>query len=282
MAIECDSGGARATCQPTLPPPPPPHQARPAIFDLAVRAPGVLHEGVVEVEELVVLPLGSEPGRRAGPDPAADTAAYSPPGVDTVATTGETVRVVAAPDLAAVGRDLQALLDAGFRSLAVAFKHAALYPAHERAVGELARSMGFSQVSLSSDVSPVVKLVPRAYTAVADAYLTPHILRYVSAFRSGFDAGLDAVRVSFMQSDGGLAAVGAFSGHQAVLSGPAGGYVGYARTTAWAGPGGDPSQVIGFDMGGTSTDVSRFAGEYEHVFESTTAGKGGGKVEGGG
>ena len=164
----------------------------------------------------------------------------------------------------------------------------------------------------------MVKMVPRGFTAAADAYLTPHILRYLATFRAGFDAGLDAVGVLFMQSDGGLAPAGAFSGHRAILSGPAGGYVGYALTTRWcdaeegggAGGGalhgdgggacgaeqqqqqqhakkqqrhrllhrgvchdGGPSmQVIGFDMGGTSTDVSRFAGTYEHVFETTTAG----------
>jgi 5-oxoprolinase (ATP-hydrolysing) len=222
---------------------------------------------------------------------------------------------------------LERLYDAGFRSLAVVFKHAALFPHHERAVGAVARALGFTQVSLSSDVSPVVKMVPRGYTATADAYLTPHIARYIAAFRSGFDAGLmaDAAaagegrgaspgRLAFMQSDGALAPVSAFSGHRAILSGPAGGYVGYARTTRWGHGGGKdgvvvPPQVIGFDMvrlvpffffpdpqiaalhrcatlrayplnrldpctqqGGTSTDVSRFAGEYEHVHESTTAG----------
>ncbi|KDD71983.1 hydantoinase/oxoprolinase, partial [Helicosporidium sp. ATCC 50920] len=118
---------------------------------------------------------------------------------------------------------------------------------------------------------PVVKMVPRGFTATADAYLSPHIVRYVTAFQAGFDAGIARVPVYFMQSDGGLTEVGSFSGHRAILSGPAGGYVGYARTTAWTGA--PPSlQVIGFDMGGTSTDVSRYAGHFEHVFESTTAG----------
>jgi 5-oxoprolinase (ATP-hydrolysing) len=237
------------------------NQARPAIFDLAVRCPGVLHEAVVEVDESVVLPLGSLAGGRAGPDPAYDTAAYEPAGTDAAAVTGEAVRVERAPDLGVVKADLKALHAAGFRSLAIVFKHAALFPDHERAVAAVARGVGFIQVSLSSDVSPVVKMVPRGYTATADAYLTPQIARYIAAFRSGFDGGLMAAeagkgagagRLAFMQSDGALAPVSSFSGHRAILSGPAGGYVGYARTTQWCGPDGGPPvvppQVIGFDM----------------------------------
>lgn len=113
----------------------------------------------------------------------------------------------------------------------------------------------------------MVKMVPRGFTASADAYLTPHILKYIQTFTEGFDAGLTdgTVPLYFMQSDGGLTDVQSFSGHRAILSGPAGGYVGYALTTPAA-------QTIGFDMGGTSTDVSRYAGAYSHVFESTTAG----------
>ena len=241
------------------------NQARPAIFDLAVRCPGVLHEAVVEVEESVVLPLGSVPGGRAGLDPVGDAAVYAPSGTNAAAVTGEAVRVEKEPDLEKVKADLEALHASGFRSLAIVFKHAALFPDHERAVAAVARSVGFSQVSLSSDVSPVVKMVPRGYTATADAYLTPHIARYITAFQSGFDGGLMAEaaaggggsaggRLSFMQSDGALAPVASFSGHRAILSGPAGGYVGYARTTRWGGGEGKeaapfvPAQVIGFDM----------------------------------
>ncbi len=244
------------------------NQARPAIFDLAVRCPGVLHEAVVEVDESVVLPLGSLAGGRAGPDPAHDTAAYEPAGTDAAAVTGEAVRVERAPDLGVVKADLKALHAAGFRSLAIVFKHAALFPDHERAVAAVARGVGFTQVSLSSDVSPVVKMVPRGYTATADAYLTPQIARYIAAFRSGFDGGLMAAeagkgagagRLAFMQSDGALAPVSSFSGHRAILSGPAGGYVGYARTTQWCGPDGGPPvvppQVIGFDMVRVSLSV---------------------------
>ena len=184
--------------------------------------------------------------------------------------TGEKVVVRKPPNLDVLKNDLQAVLDSGIKSIAVVLKHAALYPDHEKQVGDLASSIGFDQISLSSVVMPMVKMVPRGFTAAADAYLTPHILRYVETFSSGFDKGLKNVPVYFMQSDGGLTDVGSFSGHKAILSGPAGGYVGYAITTKQHDPTSD--QIIGFDMGGTSTDVSRFAGEYEHVFESTTAG----------
>jgi 5-oxoprolinase (ATP-hydrolysing) len=270
-------------------------QSRPRIFDLEIRCPDVLYERVVEVDELVSLPLTEEASARngaaGGPRPALR-------GTPATGTTGEAVVVRRAPDLEAVRADLLALRAEGIAAVAVVLKHAALYPAHEALIGDLARSLGFTQVSLSSVVLPAVKMVPRGFTAMADAYLTPHIVRYLDAFESGFEEGVfasGAVRLSFMQSDGGLAARRAFSGHRAILSGPAGGVVGYASTTAWdaaddndadADAKGDasgntsapprgrvtPRQMIGFDMGGTSTDVSRFAGSYEHVFESTTAG----------
>ncbi len=117
--------------------------------------------------------------------------------------------------------------------------------------------------------------MPRGYTACADAYLTPHIVKYVSSFKAGFEGGLKArasgngVQLSFMQSDGGLTPVEFFSGHRAILSGPAGGVVGYALTT-WDAATRQP--IVAFDMGGTSTDVSRFDGRFAHVYESVTAG----------
>lgn len=248
------------------------NQSRPNIFDLEIRAPDVLYDMVVECDEQVVLPLGDTPGTRAGRDPAGDSERHPLGGTPATATTGEAVVVRRAPDLPALRRDLQAVLDAGIVSVAVVLKHAAIFPQHERLVGELAREMGFRQVSLSSVVMPMVKMVPRGFTAAADAYLTPHIMRYIQTFQSGFDEGLSKVPVYFMQSDGGLTSVSEFSGHKAILSGPAGGYVGYAVTTRWGGADTGKLQMIGFDMGGTSTDVSRYAGQYEHVFESTTAG----------
>lgn len=115
----------------------------------------------------------------------------------------------------------------------------------------------------------MVRLVPRSFTACADAYLTPHVKKYVKGFSNGFKNNLEGTRVLFMQSDGGLTPMAHFNGAKAILSGPAGGVVGYAMTT-WHKETDLP--VIGFDMGGTSTDVSRFDGHYEHVYESTTAG----------
>jgi hypothetical protein len=130
---------------------------------------------------------------------------------------------------------LTPVCDAGIRSIAVVLKHSALFPDHEALVGRVAHTMGFTHVSLSSSVMKMVKMVPRGFTAAADAYLTPHIVRYLETFQSGFDANLKGVDLSFMQSDGGLSPADAFSGHKAILSGPAAGYVGYAVTTAWDG-----------------------------------------------
>ncbi|KAG2488023.1 hypothetical protein HYH03_013330 [Edaphochlamys debaryana] len=248
------------------------NQSRPNIFDLEIRTPDKLYEQVVEVDEQVVLPLTDAPSQRNGAQAAHNSSRFPPSGFLEAAVTGEVVEVRRRLDPEGLRRDLQKVLDSGITSLAVVLKHAAIFPEHEREVGALARSMGFTQVSLSHEVMPMVKMVPRGFTAAADAYLTPHIRRYLADFTAGFDEGLKDVQVLFMQSDGGLSPVDAFSGHKAILSGPAGGYVGYALTTRWAGLDLDKLQVIGFDMGGTSTDVSRYAGSYEHVFETTTAG----------
>jgi 5-oxoprolinase (ATP-hydrolysing) len=163
------------------------------------------------------------------------------------------------------------LYDQGYKSIAICLLHSYTFPDHEQQIGDLAQSIGFSHVSLSSQVMPMVKIVPRGTSATADAYLTPCIKQYIKGFVSGFDDGFEkgTTQLQFMQSDGGLVPVSHFSGFKAILSGPAGGVVGYALTTF-----DKQSQVpvIGFDMGGTSTDVSRFDGHYEHVFETTTAG----------
>merc|ERR1719474_2388715 len=140
---------------------------------------------------------------------------------------------------------------------------------HEKIVGDLAIKLGFEHVSLSSQVMPMVRIVPRGFTACADAYLTPAIKKYLNGFSSGFKNKLADTNVLFMQSDGGLTPMHSFNGSRAILSGPAGGVVGYAKTSFKQET---DLPVIGFDMGGTSTDVSRYAGSYEHVFESTTAG----------
>ncbi len=232
------------------------NQSRPNIFDLEVRKPEVLYKHVVEIEERVVLVPAGEPSLPT----------------DVVGLTGERVRVERPVDEQATRQQLQVVYDAGFRSLAVVLLHAYTFAAHEMLLGRLATEIGFTQVSLSSLVMPMVKMVPRGLTTCIDAYLTPVINAYLQSFKSGFDGGLAAhVKVSFMQSDGGLAPMDAFSGHRAILSGPAGGVVGYAAT-AFDPAAQPPQPVIGFDMGGTSTDVSRYDGSFQHVFETTTAG----------
>uniref|UniRef100_S4R7X5 5-oxoprolinase, ATP-hydrolysing n=1 Tax=Petromyzon marinus TaxID=7757 RepID=S4R7X5_PETMA len=231
------------------------NQARPKIFDLEIRMPEVLYEEVIEVEERVVLQQQKcqLPGNMVGG----------------AGSTGEKLEVWKEVDLADLEEKLSRVLARGISSLAVVLMHSYTWAGHERSVGELARRMGFRHVSLSSDIMPMVRVVPRGYTACADAYLTPCIQKYLCGFTAGFRNELQDVRVLFMQSDGGLTPMGRFNGSRAILSGPAGGVVGYAVTTSTA----DKCQpVIGFDMGGTSTDVSRFAGSYEHVFETTTAG----------
>jgi 5-oxoprolinase (ATP-hydrolysing) len=206
------------------------YQNRPHIFARRIDLPELLHERVVEVDERI----------------AADGT------------------VLRAPDLDALAGPLQEAYDDGIRAVAVVCMHSHLHPAHEQAVGELAARLGFPQISLSSEVSPLMKFVPRGDTAVVDAYLSPVLRRYVQRVADE----LQGVRLMFMQSNGGLAEAGQFRGKDATLSGPAGGIVGMARMSQLAGF----DRVIGFDMGGTSTDVSHFAGEYERVFTTQIAG----------
>ena len=206
------------------------YQNRPRIFARRIELPELLYERVVEADERV----------------AADGT------------------VLRAPDLDALAGSLQEAYDDGIRAVAVVCMHSHLHPAHEQAIGRLAARIGFPQISLSSEVSPLMKLVPRGDTAVVDAYLSPVLRRYV---RHVADE-LEGVRLMFMQSNGGLAEARQFRGKDAILSGPAGGIVGMARMSRLAGF----DRVIGFDMGGTSTDVSHFAGEYERVFTTQIAG----------
>lgn len=231
-------------------------QSRPEIFDLEVKRPEILFEDVVEVDERIRI--------RHPREQLQENAEIR------VGVTKESVVVLKKPDLDEIRKDLEAIKQKGIRSLCVAFLHSYTFPEHEQIVGKLARDMGFENVSLSSDLVPMIKIVPRAFTACADAYLTPCIQIYISKFVAGFDADfLKNVNVQFMQSDGGLTSIRSFCGYRAVLSGPAGGIVGYSKTAAKK-FGNEP--VIGFDMGGTSTDVSRFDGALEHVFENITAG----------
>ena len=175
-------------------------------------------------------------------------------------------------DANAARAGLQSLFDSGVRSLAITLLHSYTFPDHELALARLAETIGFTQISLSSQVSPMIKAISRGYSATADAYLTPLTKAYIENFRTGFLGNLEdsnGARCEFMQSDGGLAKWQDFSGLKAILSGPAGGVVGFSKTCY------DTDRrkpVIGFDMGGTSTDVSRYAGSLEHTFESITAG----------
>ncbi|WP_020587056.1 hydantoinase B/oxoprolinase family protein [Desulfobacter curvatus] len=232
------------------------NQDRPKIFDLEIKKPELLYREVIETDErLRVL--------------REDEHALAVEGKIVKGITGDRLAVIRPLDIAAMRSDLQAVYDRGIRSLAVVLMHAYAWPEHERIIGRLAQDIGFTQVSLSSQVMPRVKLVARGDTTMVDAYLNPHIRTYLDSFKHGFRDGLAHTGLLFMQSDGGLASADGFTGSRAILSGPAGGVVGYAMTTYNFE---EKKPVIGFDMGGTSTDVSRFGGEYELVFETQTAG----------
>ncbi|HUQ29396.1 MAG TPA: hydantoinase B/oxoprolinase family protein [Usitatibacter sp.] len=172
--------------------------------------------------------------------------------------------IVTPLDEAAVRRDLAASHAQGLRSIAIVFMHGYRYPAHEARVAELAREAGFEQVSVSHVVSPLMKIVSRGDTTVVDAYLSPILRRYVDQVAQD----LPGARLMFMQSNGGLTDAHRFQGKDSILSGPAGGIIGMVRTSEAAGF----DKVIGFDMGGTSTDVSHYAGELEREFETQVAG----------
>ncbi|XP_025832170.1 5-oxoprolinase isoform X2 [Agrilus planipennis] len=235
------------------------NQARPKIFELDINRPEVLYSEVVEINCRVIPVLSDKCklGEKASKWRSVGT------------KSGGTFYVVHELDKEEVRNKLQKLKEKNIRSVAVAFVHSYSFTEHELEVGQIANELGFTHVSLSHEVMPMVRIVPRGFTASADAYLTPHVKRYLKGFVSGFKNNLEETSVLFMQSDGGLTDMEKFNGAKAILSGPAGGVVGYAATT-WQKEFDLP--VIGFDMGGTSTDVSRFAGQFEHVYESTTAG----------
>ncbi|HXM85628.1 MAG TPA: hydantoinase B/oxoprolinase family protein [Stellaceae bacterium] len=206
------------------------YQNRPKLFERHIVLPDLVYERVVEIDERVT-------------------------------AEGEVLR---APDEQRVAADLKAAFDAGCRAAAIVFMHGYRHPAHEKQVAELARRAGFAQVSVSHEVSPLMKLVSRGDTTVVDAYLSPILRRYVDRVAGE----LGGVELYFMQSNGGLVDARRFQGKDAILSGPAGGIVGAARSAAMGGFG----KIIAFDMGGTSTDVSHYAGEYERSFETNVAG----------
>ncbi|MFF9913178.1 hydantoinase B/oxoprolinase family protein [Streptomyces sp. NPDC013457] len=206
------------------------YQNRPRLFDRHIVLPEAVYERVVEVPERV----------------------------------DAQGRVVRPLDEDAVAEELRSAHRDGYRSAAVVLMHGYRSPDHERRIADRARALGFTQVSCSHEVSPLIKLVPRGDTTVVDAYLSPILRRYVDEVARE----LAGIRLMFMQSNGGLREAAHFRGKDAVLSGPAGGVVGMARTAGQAGF----DRVIGFDMGGTSTDVSHFAGEFERELGTQVAG----------
>ncbi len=163
---------------------------------------------------------------------------------------------------------LQHLFDAGIRSIAVVFMHSYKFPKHEKQVGIIAKKIGFKQISLSHEVSPLVKFISRGDTTVTDAYLSPLLHRYVEQIRSVFDDNLNQLNLLFMTSSGGLTSANLFRGKDAILSGPAGGIIGAIKTSEYSGA----KKIITFDMGGTSTDVAHYSGIIEKEFETEIAG----------
>ncbi|GFY72970.1 5-oxoprolinase [Trichonephila inaurata madagascariensis] len=231
------------------------NQSRPKIFSLEIDCPENLYEEVIEVEERIVLHQDKCEIKRSTPV--------------LIGTTGENIKVWTPLNEEKLRKDLKAVYSKGINSLAVVLMHSYLFPDHELYIKKIANEVGFEHISLSSEIMPMVRIVPRGHTACVDAYLTPCIKRYTSNFASGFANELKGVNVLFMQSDGGLTPMNLFCGSRAILSGPAGGVVGYSKTT-YQKHGHLP--VIGFDMGGTSTDVSRYDGNYDHVYDTTIAG----------
>ena len=206
------------------------YQDRPDIFAMKIALPDLIYEEVIEVDERI-------------------------------SAHGE---VLQAPDEAVLAGQFRQLRAKGIDAIAIVLMHAYRYPQHEQRLRELAEQAGFSQISVSHQVSPLMKIVGRGDTTVVDAYLSPVLRDYVA--RVSADTG--EARLMFMQSNGGLTDAGRFQGKDAILSGPAGGIVGAVRSCEAIGL----KQVIGFDMGGTSTDVAHYDGAYERVFETVVAG----------
>ncbi len=209
------------------------YQARPRLFDRHIIKPEMLYDRVVEANE------------RIRADGIVETALDETP----------------------LKAQLQSARDDGIKSCAIVFVHGYRHRDHERRAGEIARDLGFVQVSVSHEVSPLMKMVSRGDTTVVDAYLTPILRRYVDRVAAAFDGDASG-KLMFMQSSGGLTDAQLFQGKDAILSGPAGGVVGAVRTSEIAGK----HNIIGFDMGGTSTDVCHFAGEFERVLHTEVAG----------
>ncbi|ANV85019.1 5-oxoprolinase [Picosynechococcus sp. PCC 7003] len=210
------------------------YQHRPDIFALEIKLPEMLYEWVIEASERI------------------DAQGH----------------ILQPLDLAQVRQDLQQAFDGGIRSCGVVLMHGYRYPDHEQHIGAIAQDIGFTQISLSHQVSPLIKLISRGDTTMVDGYLSPILRRYVDQVASYLQAEGQRPKLMFMQSNGGLAEAQQFQGKDSILSGPAGGIVGAVKTCAIAGF----EKIITFDMGGTSTDVAHYDGSYERSFETEIAG----------
>jgi 5-oxoprolinase (ATP-hydrolysing) len=210
------------------------YQNRPDIFALNIIKPVPIYERVVEARERV-------------------------------SAAGETITPLDEDDIRA---SLQLCFDDGLRSVAICLVHGYRYPENEKRIGQLATEIGFTQVSLSHDVESLIKFVSRGETTLADAYLTPVLNNYIEGLQRELASVATPERLLFMQSNGGLTLAESFRGKNSVLSGPAAGVVGMVETASKVGF----ERLIGFDMGGTSTDVSAWSGEYERSNDSEVAG----------
>ncbi|KAF4446402.1 hypothetical protein FALBO_17081, partial [Fusarium albosuccineum] len=236
-------------------------QSRPELFNLSIRKASVLHSSVIEIDERITID-----DYDLNPHPLNQDRIHEDP--DLVKTpSGEIIRILKRPDEESIRKQLEALRSNGYTSLAVCFMHAYIFPDHEKAVERIARDVGFEFVTISSDTSPAINFLNRSNSTCSEAYLYPIIRRYVDNFQSGFK--VPPRRVEFMCSDGGLKQADRFRGNEALLSGPAGGVVGIARCF----DSDDGTAVIGFDMGGTSTDVSRYDGKYDFLQQTSIAGR---------
>lgn len=239
-------------------------QSRPDLFALNIVKPGVLYQHVIEADERVTMPafLVDPSGYDAQDLIGKDNYVHG--------ETKEVFEVLRPLDKEKLTKDLIDLKSKGISSVAIVFVHGYNYQKHEKEAGEIARSLGFKNVSMSHETLPIIKTIPRGQSTVVDSYLTPILKEYIQGFLKGLQSDFEEhTRLEFMQSDGGLCSWRNFTGLKSLLSGPAGGVVGLSKTAY------DPHYdipVIGFDMGGTSTDVSRYAGSYEFSFESVTAG----------
>ncbi|KAM9978310.1 hypothetical protein ACTFIY_012063 [Dictyostelium cf. discoideum] len=251
------------------------NQSRPKIFELNITKPELIYDSVVELEERVQIVTN---------DQVLNDIKLECPNSLKKGTTGDYIKVLEIPKRDIIKTELLKYFNKGIKSIAVVFIHSYTFHDHELLVGEIAKEIGFEHISLSHKLMPMIKVVPRGLTSCVDAYLTPLIELYIKNFTKGFDSNIGDVDISFMMSDGGLCPVDSFRGFRSILSGPAGGVVGYSKTTSTLieshknnnnnGNNEIKQQqpIIGFDMGGTSTDVSRYNGTLDHVFETEISG----------